>query len=225
MFEPALTQEQIYQYLRDGYVHVSGLVPDEVAERAEAAMWRTLGLNPNEPETWKDFKPGHANYDDPDLCAVYTPQVISAAAQLGGGDPSSYRTPNRVLALNIFPQEGEWQPHGPHIDHSIKEHGHKTFPLPIRVASMLFLHDIEPHGGGTVVWPGSHLKIDALARSNPAYYESMWVLGREIRNVGLGEVVEIVPKRGDVVFYHILCAHSGSMNVSKRPRFGFNMKW
>jgi len=41
----------------------------------------------------------------------------------------------------------------------------------------------------------------------------------------LSRPVELTPRRGDVLFYHYLCAHAGSMNTSSRPRFALNMKW
>jgi ectoine hydroxylase-related dioxygenase (phytanoyl-CoA dioxygenase family) len=53
----------------------------------------------------------------------------------------------------------------------------------------------------------------------------MWVLGQAIRELDLGGPVELTPKQGDVLFYHYLCAHAGSMNTSDRPRLALNMKW
>ena len=143
------------------------------------------------------------------------------------GEPDSmiYRPRKRHSVLPIFPAKGRWQPHSPHIDHSIKSHGEKTFPFAFRIAAMIYFNDVEPHGGGTVVWPGSHHKIEALARSNPAYYEDMWGLGEDLDKVDIGAPVELTPKAGDVLFYHCFCAHSGSKNVGNRPRFAVNTKW
>ena len=41
----------------------------------------------------------------------------------------------------------------------------------------------------------------------------------------VGEPVELTPRRGDVLFYHYLCAHAGSKNTSAVPRLALNMKW
>ena len=35
-----LSEEQVEAYHRDGYLLVSGLIPEDVAERAESTMWR-----------------------------------------------------------------------------------------------------------------------------------------------------------------------------------------
>jgi ectoine hydroxylase-related dioxygenase (phytanoyl-CoA dioxygenase family) len=90
---------------------------------------------------------------------------------------------------------------------------------------MTFLSDVSEHGGGTVVWPGAHQKLRALAESDPEKYEMMWVLNQSMKEVNLGEPVETTPRRGDVLFYHSLCPHAGSKNISDRPRFALNMKW
>jgi hypothetical protein len=224
--EPFLSQEQIHQYVENGYLLVSGLMSDEVAANAEAAMWSHLGLDPQDESTWTSPSE-YAAHDDPTMLAMYTPNFLTAAAQLGEGLPdlATYQAPRRVGPLNIFPQDGEWAPHGGHLDHAIKEHAHKTFPFAFRVATMTYLNDIEPHGGATVVWPGSHLKVEALAYSDPARYGMMWELNLATSKADIGDPVEVPAKRGDVLFYHVFMVHSGSRNVGKRPRFAFNMKW
>lgn len=224
---PVLSCEQTRRYCEDNFLLVSGLIPDAIAERAEAAMWRWIGLRPDDPESWKNAQPPETTCQDPDVLAIYTRQFLTAAAQLGEGDmaPDVYRPPKGIRPINVFPQTGEWEPPGSHIDHAIKEHGHKTFPPAFRVATLTYLSDVELHGGGTIVWPGSRDAIEALARSDPARYEYMWVLNQEYDREELGGYVELTPKRGDVLFYHVFCAHSGSKNVGRVPRFALPCKW
>jgi hypothetical protein len=226
--EPVLSAAQVRRYLEQGFLQVSGLIPADVVERARAAMWRCTGADPDDPATWAAVDPGHAGYEDPDLVALYTEAVCTAAWQLSEGevDRAHFQPPARsVYAINYFPEEGDWAPHGPHIDHSIEEHGHETFPPAFRVALMTFLNDVAEDGGGTVVWPGSHHRIEALARSDPQKYRMMWQLGRDLDKADIGEPERIVPRAGDVLFYHVFCAHSGSRNVSAVPRFALNRKW
>lgn len=219
-----LTEEQRRQFEEQGYLLVSGLIPPEVAERGEAALWQALGATPDDPTTWTDL-PFSGGYSAPELTTCFTPEFRAAAALLAQEDAATFRPQERVFTINVFPQEGEWQPHGPHIDHAIKEHGHRTFPRPFRVASIAYLNDVLPHGAGTMVWPGSHRKIEALGKSDPARYERMWVLNSAISQLDIGEPVEILGRRGDVLFYHYLCAHSGSKNITSRPRLALATKW
>lgn len=219
-----LSDAQRSQYARDGFLLVSGLIPDGISAAAETAIRRALQIDAGDPMTWA-APSGHRSIPDPELTAVYTPQFLQAAAELVGEDPLLFNPPKAAYAINVFPQPGPWQWPEPHIDHAIKEHGHKTFPRAFKIATMTFLSDVPPHGAGTIVWPGSHRRIEALARSDPDRYEMMWVLNQDLDKAGIGEPVETTPHRGDVLFYHYLCAHAGSMNTSDRPRLALNMKW
>lgn len=220
-----LTEAQRQAYQEQGYLLASGLIPTEAAAAAAAAMWRALGARPDDPASWAAVPTGHQSYPEPELLACYTPEVLAAAALLAGDDPASFRAPTRAYAINIFPQDGAWRWPHPHLDHAIKEHGHKTFPRAFRLACMTYLSDVPPHGAGTVVWPGSARKLEALARSDPARYEMMWALNQDLDRAEIGDPVELTPRRGDVLFYHYLCAHAGSRNTSDRPRLALNMKW
>lgn len=221
----AIANEDVQTYESQGYLLCSGLIPPPLVEAAEAAMWRCIGATREDLSSWSRVPTAHITCDEPDLVALYTPAVLEMACRLSGDSSFTGEAPARAYAINLFPQAGEWQWPRPHLDHSIKEHGHHTFPRPFRIAAMTFLTDVPEHGGGTIVWPGSHQQIDALAQSDPAHYEMMWVLGQEFKKVGLQEPVELTPRRGDVLFYHYFCAHSGSQNTSDSPRLALNMKW
>ena len=208
-----LTDEQIHYYEAQGYLLVSGLVPDEIAKSAEAAMWRELNATLEDRASWVGAQKAARVFENANLVACFTPDFIASAARLAGDDPATFKQPTQALALNVFPTESEWKWPGAHIDHAIKEHGHKTFPAAFRIATMTFLNDVAPHGGGTIVWPGSHKKIEHLAKSAPSHYEMMWVLNRELDKADIGTPVELTPKRGDVLLYHCLCAHTGSQNT------------
>ena len=78
------------------------------------------------------------------------------------------------------------------------------------------------------VWPGSHRLLATLAASDPTRFQLMHTLGQALEEAGVLEIepVEVKAQRGDVLFYDILTAHSGSENhVAGSPRLAFNMKW
>ena len=219
-----LSEEQVQLYGNQSYLIVAGLIPDNVAESAEAAMWRLMQADPEDPDSWLQVTSAHHAFDSPELLACYTPAMLAAAGQLAGPG-ETVQAPGQAYAINVFPKPGEWRWPRPHIDHAIKEHGHKTFPRAFRIAAMTFLSDAPVHGGGTVVWPGSYAVLERLARSDPSRFEMMWTLNQELPNVALGDPVELTPRRGDVLFYSSLCAHAGSQNTSDRPRLALNAKW
>jgi hypothetical protein len=220
-----LSASQAAQYESDGFLLVPGLVLEEIAQAAEAAMWREMSADPADPSTWSAANRNFAAVDSPEMVACYTPEYCAAAAQLAGDDPAGFAPPKKAFIINTFPTQAEWKWPHPHIDHAIKEHGYRVFPRAFRIAAMTFLSDVETHGGGTIVWPGSHKQLEALAKSDPEKYALMWSLNQDIDRAGLNPPLEMTPRRGDVLFYHYLCAHAGSQNVTSRPRLALNMKW
>ena len=219
-----LSQTQLETYARDGYILLSGLIPDNIANTAEQAMWDCMQAQPDDRATWPDsnYAQGH---DRAEIIACYTDDFLQAAAELCGDPLDSTKIPGGALAINIFPSQAPWQTPSPHIDHAIKEHGHKVFPRPFRVATMIFFNDVAERGGGTAVWPGSHRQIEALARSDEERYEDMWALNQDLAQADLRKPLVLTPRRGDVLFYDYLCAHAGSGNISPQPRLALNYKW
>jgi len=252
-----LSNNQVNQYYSDGYLLASGLIPAEIAEKADDAMWNCVDSNPaNPPACWGNFNGGICLYNDADLKNCYTDQYLTAAAQLTGDAPSTFSKSDThpkicyapdylaaeeagqdlsrffrwdcAYAINHFPHLDEWRwptlSSGAHLDHSTEEQHHKTLPPVFRIGSLVFLHNVERRGGGTVVWPGSHHKLEALARRNPGRYEYRCVLNADLAKMDLADPVELTPRQGDVLFLHNLCVHAQSMNVNNRPRFALNMK-
>ena len=48
-----LSPEYIESYCEDGYTIVSNLIPEENIDRAVTCLWTRLGMNPDQPDSWK----------------------------------------------------------------------------------------------------------------------------------------------------------------------------
>lgn len=219
-----LTDEQRSDFERDGFLLVSGLIPGDVSAKAEAAIWAAMGADPSDRSSWEG-KPWNFGVSDPAALAVFTPALAEAVDELSGEPRPNEKPPTSAFALNVFPQPGEWSHHGPHIDHALEKDGFEVFPRPMRLASLFYLTDCQRNGATTIVWPGSHVKIEALAKSDPERFRLMATLNQALGELDLGKEIQVKGKRGDVLLYHYLCAHSGSKNARDYPRFAFAHKW
>jgi len=224
-----LTQEQHLQFETEGYLLASGLIPDDISERAEKVMWRLMEMDPNDPATW-EHKPDLAvqfqtmsglsvlnGIQDPGIMSCVTSEYLKATADLLGEE--SVHPPESAHMQNKVPIETQWSLPKAHIDGLPKEHMHRTFPGPYRIASLVFLNDIDHKGGGTAVFPGSHRKIMELAKSDVKKYEYIISLNRDLPTLDLGEAVELTPRRGDVLFFTYCFGHIGTANVGNTPRW------
>ena len=231
MPDPVLSESEVAQYQRDGYLLVSGLMSEAVAERAEASMWHLMEMDPDDSSTWRripesadqfEEKRGVVIYNgvtDPDLMACATERYLTAVAQLLGEPIGSLHPPEAVHTQNLLQRDVEWIFPRPHVDGIPKEHMHRTFPGPYRITSLFYLNDVEHQGGGTCAWPGSHTRIRELAESDPVAYEYLYNLNKDIPSLDLGDPIELTPKRGDVLFFQHLFGHNGSANTLPKPKF------
>ena len=217
-------EEQKIQFQAKGFVLLSGLIEESVAEAGATALLQSLAADREDPSTWNNI-PTASVHKATEILACFTQRVRAAAAELCEEGLPELPQPEATLTLNIFPQEGEWWPHGPHIDHALERDEFQVFPRPMRIASITYLNDVPKHGAPTVVWPGSHKKIEALAKTYPEKYARMATLNRDLSTLDLGEPIEIPGRVGDILFYHYLTAHSGSTNATQTPRLALVHKW
>jgi hypothetical protein len=220
-----LTEEQLGRYRRDGYLLVSGLIPVARVRAAQTAIWEELKADPSNSWSWPRLGPPPQVLRDQRLLATYTDEMLGAAAQLAGADPAGFLRPRHVLTVNRAPVSGEWHAHDPHLDRSLPEYRCRTFPPPYRIGALTYLTSVPAHGGGTIVWPGSHAKLEALARADTVKFRYLSALGDALGQVALGPPEELTPSAGDVLFHHYLCAHASSENVSRTPRLAFFHRW
>jgi len=220
-----LGADQVRRFLEEGYLLVPGLVPDDISRRAAAAMWHQAGASEDAPGTWNRLARSLMPTRDPDLLACYTPAYLAAAAQVAGDDVATIHRPRETYWLNVLPREPPWRHGMPHIDHANEGGRHRTFTRAFRVATIVFLSDVDPQGGGTVLWPGSHRRIQELARSDRRRYRFRKALNSELPHLDLGSSAVLAPRRGDVLFWHCFCAHAYSTNVAAHPRLAVRMVW
>src|SRR5258707_959133 len=79
-----LSESQVQQFINDGYVVARGLIPADIIESCCDAMWKQIGINPEDRSTWPDqpiIVPHEAN---PTMTPCRTPAVVAVMEQLCG---------------------------------------------------------------------------------------------------------------------------------------------
>jgi len=202
-----------------GFVVTPGLISSAVIEEARDALSRRMARAHQAGDAAL-----HSFRRDAAIRACFTKELRAFAAGLARvGRP--LRKPLSVLTITVMPTARAWERPLPHIDHANKEDGHRTFPPAFRLGCIVYLSDVRSQSGATIVWPGSHARIEALAKSDPERYQYRWALNRDLTLLDLGDPAELRANAGDVLFYHHLLAHAGSMNTGAEPRFALNHKW
>jgi ectoine hydroxylase-related dioxygenase (phytanoyl-CoA dioxygenase family) len=217
-----LTAAQRDVFERDGLLLVSGLIEVDVARAGGDILVRAAAAEP-EHERFADGSM-HRRYAHPELLACFTRRALDTAAELTGAGTGAFDAPADAYTSTVFPTVAPWTGSSRHID-VFWEKGVPIFPRPYAIGLIIYLSDVTPGGGGTLVWPGSHRQLEAIARSDPQRYPSTETLNADVPGFSLGEPRELTPACGDVLFYHYLCVHAGSRNVGDQPRPALFMKW
>lgn len=232
---PFLSSEQREQFIRDGYVVVSGLIPDDIVAATRDGICREIGISVTDAATWP-ADPRALGMDCVERTEpCRTAAMDDAATELVGdlllrgqcissvldrqGRPPYVKGFIPVLA---FPRPGEKrfaaESHnsGYHVDGI---HFVSLWPDKILLVALAYLTDTEPYGGATVVLPGSHRQIFHYWAGRGELPAPENILGE---GIPFAPPITVAGKAGDVIFMHHLMVHSGSPNHDDHVRVAIN---
>ena len=210
-------------YEEEGFLLLSGLIDDSVSAQAARYMGDLPGMDGDA----EALQTPHLHNAERGLFEHYALRAGALLDCFGDAfidmvsllaDARDVHQPRAVQTQNLLRVQREWQPPGPHIDGIPKENRHRTFPGPYRIAFIAYMSDVEPRGGGTLGWPGSHRAVRALAESDPERFAYLYDLNQSLGQLDLGAGVELLPKRGDILFFQHLWVHGAPFNTRPQPR-------
>lgn len=243
-----LTDVQRRAFHEIGYLHLPAAVPQDDVARMRARLWRMLehrGAREGQPSTWSPaaatklhgIRKGDLDPHDTVLCTAVLDDLMGHGA---------WRTPSHWgQVLVTFPTPGPWDvPHRPwHIDHGYDVPRGEIWGMNV----FLFLDDVAPRGGGTVVlrrspllmgafleglrpalrtqkqtqaaFLASHPYLAALADPSDTADRVARFVERETDVHGVRtRVDELTGRAGDVVVCHPWLVHNIAPNTLARPR-------
>lgn len=227
---PFLDAAQCAAFRRDGFLILRGFVTPEQLGVWREGIERTFGP-PLAAATQEKIRaavggsrashvPSKLLDLDPEALLHRLPQMRAVLDQLGGGN---FALGGTNLIINWPDPEVRWaMPARGHIDGYPGEAWH-----PFMVAATAYVFDVEPQGGGTIVWPGSHRLAWEYFRAHPEHIDGSFRSafkesgqGWDVFHRGI-EPVEFTGQAGDTIVWHSLLSHDGSPNTRARPRYGF----
>ncbi len=212
-----LTDEQLQQFARDGYLVLRDVVRDDLLEAADHEIEGIIAADPP-PD---DAVGPHFYFLPPDRLPA-----SDAALQRSGGlrIAEELVAPLRLdhgldhiqIALNIPPYPH--RPGGPHID------GHRpeqTEPHSFTMLAAVFLVDESKADSGNLwVWPGSHLLHERLfaERGVGALLPVSGHVTMLDTTIELPTPTPVLAGRGDLLLAHFLLGHNIGGTVTERVR-------
>lgn len=224
-----LSDAQVEQFIRDGFIRIDRAFPREVAEEGRAIMWRDIPFDPHDPATWTKpvFRlPGYGG--GPFEKAVNTPVLHDAFDLLVGKGRWAPRDGLGTFPVR-FPHPDDPGDAGWHVDGSFlpdgcdpnEQHDYSVWRVNVtsrgRALLMLFLFsDVGENDAPTRIRVGSH-------RDMARFLEPAGEMG--MSNMNLSRMSAHRPKAlatgeaGTVYLCHPFLVHAAQRHRGSTPRF------
>ncbi len=225
-----LSDAQIQQFIRDGFVRIEAAFPREVADECRSILWRDTGCDEGDPKTWTKPVIRLGMYGQPPFArAANMPVLHKALDQLIG--PGRWRPRIDLGTFPIrFPSPDDPGDAGWHIDTSFPSENadpndflnwRANLNSKGRALLMLFLFsDVGKNDAPTRIRAGSHLDIARMLA--PAGEPGLSL--RELAANGFVETsarpeVLATGDAGTVYLCHPFLVHGAQPHRGTRPRF------
>ena len=219
-----LTAEQRSRFVRDGFLHVPGVVPPRVLARARRAINHSLGsgIDRNDLVRFNNQTFCAELRADPRLLGLATTPAVWSLVRALLGDRRTARPRQCQIALRFPRPEGTPRRIvGPHIDGYHTPHNGVPDDGVVRNFTLLLgvmLSDVlEPFSGNFTVWPGTHHRMQRYFRDHGVNS----LQGGDVGGLGLRlpKPAPVLGHAGDIVLAHYQVAHTASPNLSGDIRY------
>lgn len=230
-----LSPTQREQFIRDGYLVVSGLIPNEIVHQTRDAICASMNVSLTDSVTWPDASHNlgmdcvkatlscRTEAMDDVAQALIGPQLwremcLSSVLDKQGKSPYI----RGFIPVLVYPRAGEkrfdptqYNSTSYHVDGI---HFVSLYPEKILLVALVYLTDTAEYGGATAVVPGSHRQIFEhwQARGELPTPENI------LEGLDFAPPIAVPGRASDVIFMHHLTAHSGSTNHDDHVRVAIN---
>lgn len=210
---PMLTAADMDFFRENGYVVVPSGIPKQLIDGVVDAIWKHLGMDPDNPEDW--YRPpldpaGFVNLvHHPALWATRQyPTLHQIFAEIYG----THKLWVSLDRVGMKPPQ-----HPKHPDYDFKGFIHwdmdtSNLNVPFSVQGVLALRDTGEDQGGFQCVPGHHRILEEWIKTQPKNRDP-----RRPDLTGL-TVKPIAMKEGDIVIWDRRLSHGNGHNVSGKPR-------
>ena len=218
-----LSDNEIAQFIDDGFVRIERAFSREVADEGRTILWRDTGCVPNDSATWTQPVIRLGDYEQaPFQQAVNAPRLLSAFDQLVGVGRWLPRTSLGTFPVR-FPSPDDPGDAGWHAEASFAgEDGSWRLNVTSRGRALLMLFlfsDVGSDDAPTRILVGSHLDVPKLLAPAGEKGLSFIELAQQF-SMSLNRSVALATgEAGTVYLCHPFLIHAAQPHHGEHPRF------
>lgn len=214
-----LSDLQKREFYKNGYLHIPGVVPQVMVDRALRAINHSIGKGIAAEDAARLSIVSFCNELRHDPCItdlLYKTPVMDLIESLVG--PGKLQPTNCGQIAIRFPimDDPPAAPH-PHLDgmhaplNGVPEGVIQNFTM---LAAVLLSEVTEDNAGNLTVWPGTHHRYEQYFREHGSQ-----ALLQGMPPIDLPEPIQLKGKPGDIYLAHYQLAHTAGPNVTAHPRY------
>jgi hypothetical protein len=233
---PELSTRQRREFERNGFVLLHDVLDEATVRAAREVIWDQLPADRDDPSTWvRDERSTNEAREAPttepfedllEQAYPYAESLVGEGALAPLGEPPTVNCIHEDWTNETsggptisYPEErdDDWDDDlGTHLDGSAQGQGDGTVSyLPFSIGVTVYVDHVEPRGGGTLVWPGSHENVAGF------FEDHSWdEFVDEANPAGVRDAppFEVNGPPGTVMLWHHNLVHSAGPNLSDRIR-------
>jgi hypothetical protein len=219
-----LTQEQVGQFVADGFVKLEEAFPRTLGEECRAQLWQSTGCDPDNPDTWTQPVIRLGDFATPPFRrAANTEALHEAFDQLVGTGRWTPRTSLGTVPVR-FPSDTGPGDDGWHVEASwLDAEGSYRLDLRSRGRALLMLFlfsDVGPDDAPTRIRVGSHLDVPPLlAADGDDGRDWMQLCQKAVPASAHRPEAFATGATGDVYLCHPFLVHAAQPHRGRVPRF------
>jgi hypothetical protein len=222
-----LNQQQLKQFITNGFVCIDHAFSSEIVKQARAILWKDVGCDPANPATWTKPVIRLGMYrQEPFIQAANTEVLHCAFDQLIG--PERWIPCKSMGTFPVrFPSPDDPGDTGWHVDAGFPgADANNYFEWRINVKSkgrallMLFLFsDVSEQDAPTRIRVGSHLDVAGILKTEGNAGLSFMELAGKLADLPERKQILATGKAGTVYLCHPFLVHGAQPHHGKEPRF------
>jgi len=217
-----LTTAQIQFFKENGYLILDNFLEHAIVERWQQAMCRSFGVG-SKDEDFSGKKGQDFKFTAESSLGNHF-RLFKVLKQLAGGTVE-FASEDLIIIRPM--SEEEWSmPRRGHIDRFLPSYRSRFM-----VGLTTYAYEVLPKGGGTIIWPKSHITNWEYFQAFPDHHYcnspegGTGAVHERLTQRAPCEPVEFTAKPGTVILWHSFMLHTASLNTNRTPRMGIFCRW
>jgi hypothetical protein len=220
-----LTTAQIQFFKDNGYLILDNFIEPPIVERLQQAICKCFEVGSKDDDSLNMTGKKGQDFEFTSETSLGNHLRLSRVIeQLVGG---TFKFASEDLIIIRPTSDQEWSmPQRGHIDRFLPSY-RSRFMLGLTT----YAYEVLPKGGGTIIWPKSHLSNWEYFQAFPDHHygngpeAGTGPVHERLTQRAACEPIEFTAKPGTVLLWHSFMLHTASLNINKTPRMAVFCRW